>query len=124
MKKIEGAAWASISKITSKSKKVEKFSVKVKQLRRHKREIKKRLKRNMGDQSQTLSEYKLLQNEIKKQILQERTEKENEQLKKMTADKTRVLFWKERKKLRRNQTNKCLTIKNDQGDRVYDPETV
>ena len=124
MKKIEGAAWASISKITSKSKKVEKFSVKVKQLRRHKREIKKRLKRNMGDQSQTLSEYKLLQNKIKKQILQERTEKENEQLKKMTADKTRVLFWKERKKLRRNQTNECLTVKNDKGNRIYDPETV
>ena len=40
----------------------------------------------------------------------------------MTQDETRVFFWKERKKIRRNETNECLTIKNNDGKREFNPE--
>ena len=96
----------------------------MKQLRKEKRKIKKRLKINNGNQPQILNENKLIQERIKGQILLERTKKANEQLKKMTDDKTRVLFWKERKKLKRNQMNTYLTVKNEEGERMYDPESV
>ena len=42
----------------------------------------------------------------------------------MTEDKSKVTFWKERKKLKRNATNECLTVKNDEGLRQFDPEKV
>ena len=78
MKKIEGAARASIGKTTIKSSRIEKFSLEVKQLRKEKREIKKRLKRNGNNQPQTLTEYMHIQEKIKKLILHERTIEEDD----------------------------------------------
>ena len=42
----------------------------------------------------------------------------------MTQDKTRLIFWKERKRMSRNQTNECLTVKDDRGERVHDPSDI
>ena len=35
-----------------------------------------------------------------------------------------MLFWKERKRIGRNETNELLTVKDPKGERVYDPEEV
>ena len=39
----------------------------------------------------------------------------------MTLDKSRVFFWKERKRLKRNETNNCFTVKDRNGNRQCDP---
>ena len=124
LKSIECAARKSIGKTTIKPVKGENFSNMVKSLRSEKRKIKKRLKENDGDPEQLTKSYKEVQEKIRNQILIERTEKTNKQLNKMTEDKSRVIFWKERKKIKRNCLNDCLTVKNEKGERQYAPEKV
>ena len=122
VKEIESAAWKSIGKSTVKIKKKEQFSAIVKQLREEKKQKKKELKEYPTSSQAKIDEYITTQNKLKEQILLERTEKTNAQLYKMTQDETRVFFWKERKKIRRNETNECLTIKNNDGKREFNPE--
>ena len=121
IKKIDNTARISIGKSTIKNRKEEVFSQEVKDMRKEKREIKKRLK---NKETHMVTSYGEMQEKIRNQILLERTERTNRQLKKMTEDKTRIIFWKERKKLKRNQANNCLTVKNENGERVYDPEII
>ena len=42
----------------------------------------------------------------------------------MTHNKTQAIFWKERKKMMRNHANECVTVKNEIGERQYDPEKI
>ena len=92
MKKIESAARMSIGKSTVKIKKEEIFSQQVKDLRKQKREIKKRLKNKENDHPNLMKSYREIQEKIRKRILYEKTERRNRQLKKMTEDKTRIIF--------------------------------
>ena len=124
LKNIESAAWMSIGKTTIRNRKKEQFSENIKQLRREKGEKKNELKRNPDKNLAIIKELIEIQNKIKNQILTERTQKTNDQLKRMTQDKSRVFFWKERKRIKRNATNECLTIKNEDGRREYDPEKI
>ena len=48
----------------------------------------------------------------------------NNQFKRMTQDKSRVFFWKERKRIKRNETNECLTVKDKNGNRQFDPTKI
>ena len=119
LKNIKSKAWMSIGKTTIKDKQKEKFSEEVDQLRGKKKELKKALKR--GDNP---DEYKRIQKELRHQILLERSTKINNQFKKMTQDKSRIFFWKERKRLKRNETNEYLTVKDNNGNRQFDPVTI
>ena len=124
LKGIENAARISIGKTTTKNRKCDKFSTEIQNLRKEKRLVKKRLDHNNDDQQETLNKYKKIQENLKNQILLERTRKTNLRLKKMTQDKTKIIFWKERKRLNRNETNASLTVKNKSGERVYDPQAI
>ena len=42
----------------------------------------------------------------------------------MVKDKSKVIFWKEIKRIQRSETNESLTVKNENGERVYDPEEI
>ena len=107
---------------TLKDKKSDTFSNVIRNLRREKRMIKN--ERNQNGNQTNITKYKTIQERLRNQILIEKTEKTNSRLKKMTQDKTRIIFWKERKKLNRNFTNSCLTVKNDKGERIHDPEEI
>ena len=120
----EKAARSTIGKTTVKSKGKEQFSERVKELRKQKRVVKKCLKNDDIDKSQVLTQYGEIQTSLRNQILKERTEKTNQQWKKMTEDKSKVVFWKERKRLKRNETNECLTVKNEDGIRQFDPDKI
>ena len=76
------------------------------------------------DQKTIITQYKEIQEKLRVQILTERTEKMNKDLKKMLEDISKVMFWKERKKTRRNVTNDFLTVKDEKGERKYDPESI
>ena len=58
------------------------------------------------------------------EILLEKSTKINNQFKRMMQDKSRVYFWKERKRLKRNETNECLTVKDNNGNRQFDPKMI
>ena len=124
IKNIESAARVSIGKTTIKARKKDQVSPILQEMRREKRQLKKILKRSETDQPDTLEQYKSIQEKIRNQILTEKTKKTNAQLNKMTQDKSRVIFWKERKKTMRNHANECVTVKDDSGQRQYDPEKI
>ena len=114
LKNIEGKAWSSIGKTTIRNRPKTQFSDVVKDLRKKKRDLGKKT-------NDDPAEYIEIQTQLRNQILLERTLKTNDQFKKMTQNKNRVFFWKERKRIKRNETNECLTVKNENGDREFDP---
>ena len=65
----------------------------VKTLRQEKREIKQQLRKNPDENIEVLFKYHMIK---------------------------AVFFWKERKKVRRNEINECLTVKNENSERIYD----
>merc|ERR1712228_267289 len=67
------------------------------------------------DREEKIKKYKTLVEELRKRVTQERAIKTNYQFKKMTE---------ERKKLNRNEMNQCLTVKNVDGIRLYNPDAI
>ena len=67
-------------------------------------------------------QFKDIQEELRNAILVERTNETNAKFQKMIADKSRTTFWGHIKKINRNSANECLTVKNQQGRREYNPE--
>ena len=124
LKKIEIAARISIGKTTVKPRKSEQFSEEINQLRTQKRQIEKEIKKPDIDKTAAITKFKEIQETIRTKILEERTEKMNHRLKKITADKSKVSFWKERKKIGKNELNECLTVKDEKGIRQYNPEAI
>ena len=124
IKKMDATARMSIGKTTLKPKRGENFSIEVKKLRECKKVIKGRLKQPSTNKDPIFDEYRKIQEKLRNKILEERTNRMNSQLKKMTQDKSKVLFWKERKKVMRNKLDENPTVKNDTGTRVYHPEQV
>ena len=124
MKKMDAAARMSIGKTTMKAKKCEKFSIEVHELRQCKKEIKDRLKVPSANKDPIFDEFRCIQEKLKTKILEERTKRMNFQLKKMTKDKSKVYFWKERKKVMRNEVDENPTVKNEAGTRVYHPNQI
>ena len=119
-KKIDAAARMSIGKTTIKNKKRAHNSEEIKLLRIEKRQLKKSLACT-NDKVTAMSEYKKVQEKLRIMILEERAKEINEKLENLIKDKTKIQFWKLRKKLMRNEVNECLTVKNDAGKRAYDP---
>ena len=103
MKKMDTTARISIGKTTIKVNKCEKFSMEIHELRRRKKEIKGKLKIPGADKDLIFNEFRSIQEKLKTKILEERTDKMNFRQKKMTQNNSEVLFWKERKKIMRNQ---------------------
>ena len=120
-KKIDAAARMSIGKTTIKNKSRTYDSEEIKRLRVEKRQLKKSLAFT-NDKPATICEYKRIQEKLRILILEERAKEMNDKMENMIKDKTKIQFWKLRKKLMRNEVNECLTVKNVAGKRVYDPE--
>ena len=124
IKKMDAVARISIGKTTLKANKCEKFSVEIDELRRCKREIKGKLKSPNTDKDMMFNEFRSIQESLKTKILEERINRMNFRLRKMTKDKSKVIFWKERKKVMRNKVDENPTVKDDTGTRVYHPDQI
>ena len=112
-KAIETAARISLGKTTLKNKKNEIITEEIKTLRTQKRQLKNLIKEEKNDRQELVSQYKEVQRRLRDEILAERTKRTNLKLERIVKDKSRKNFWSEIKKLGRNHTNECLTVKNE-----------
>ena len=123
---LENAAMKSIGKTTFKEGGKEKFSDEVKELRKSKKTLKTSI-RNEGSyekRQETLQQYKHIQEEITQKIDKERKEIMKQKLEKIVSDRSKNSFWKEKKKMSRDPVLQALTIKDDNGLRQFQPESI
>ena len=124
LQKIEGLARKNLGRTTIKNRKNERFSSEVENLRHKKRQIKDTLKRSSQHRGETIKELKQIQEQLRQQILRERTEKTKKKLSAISHDATRNSFWRERKKLKREPVKENLTVKDTNGTRQYSPRKI
>ena len=124
LKLIENSAWKNIGKTTIKTKKNEKFSSTVDQLRKEKRQMKKAINGATNEKEEMIISFKELQSKLNHQILIERASKTKDDLSKIINDKTRNSFWQKRKKLKREPIKDNLTVKDGDGVRQYSPKKI
>ena len=123
MKGIEQSAWKTIGKTTFKEQEKEKFSEEV-----NKRKQKAPLKNQIQNQPITeerkklIEQYNNLQEEIKQMIIAERTEKIRQKFLKISQDRSRTSFWKEKRAASRNPALEAIIIKDEKGNRIYGPQ--
>ena len=110
----------SIGKTTMKSMRREKFSEIVDRLRRKKREMKREMlgERNVQKRNILIGKCILKQEEIRRQILIEKKQKIESVFQKVVKDKSRTLFWKEKRKMMKNSTLEYACTKNENGGEI------
>ena len=123
---IDKTARHTIGKTTTKVGGKEKFSKTVEDLCRQKRENKRQIINEVDRDKKCIliERYKSIQESIQTQMKEEKTVQIENKFKKIIADKSRNAFWKERKRLSKNPVLESLIIKNNQGQRLFNPEDV
>ena len=126
MKELEESAWKTIGKTSYKEQNVEKFSDEINNMRKRKKPLKKQiqLQNNQELKQELIQQYKSLQEEIKEQIMSERTEKIQTKFIKINEDKSRKTFWKEKREASKNHALEAMIIKDESGNRVYSPTQI
>ena len=123
---IEYAARKTIGKTTIKEGKKEKTSKDVQKLNLKKKEIKTQIQKEADrTKKKTLIEkYKKVQDETKQIMVKERADVISKKFEKMTQENNRNIIWKEKKIATRNPINENTIIKDFQGRRIYEPESI
>ena len=124
-REIENAAMKSIGKTTTKEQKgKEQFSDTVKKLREKKKQVKDELKKtnDIEIRKKLTFQCKIKQEQIRNQILLERKEKVARKFQKIASDRSKSLFWREKRKMSRNSTLEWMVTKNEEGKRLYGPQ--
>ena len=118
---INKCAMKSIGKTTIKEGKRQKFSDEVTKLRKKRREVRNATlqERDITRKTQLKQEYIGLQGAVRNQISKENAQKLEERLEKVRNTNN---FWKERKKLKKDNTLEWMITKDGRGKRIYDPE--
>lgn len=124
LRRIEGVALDSIGKTTQKDNKNIKVSAQVMQLRKEKRDIKNRYRKE-GDTTMK-EEWRQLyiqkQQEVRLQIEDEKRKKIEGRIDKMVKTNDQTLFWKEKAKLSQTHADNWLITKDEVGKRIFDPD--
>ena len=71
-----------------------------------------------------ICDYKEIQDLIHNQMVTEKTAYIEEKFNQINADKSRTSFWKEKRKMTQNNTLDSLTVKDENGNRKYEPEEI
>lgn len=123
---VDSTARRTIGKTTTKTGGKEKFSKTVEVLCKQKREIKKQIcvEADRENKSALITTYKSIQENIQTQMTEEKTQLIEGKFKKIIADKSRTTFWKEKRSLSKNPVLEALVIKNEKGQRLFNPEEV
>ena len=124
LQEIEKTALVTIGKTTYKSSGSQKCSKVVQKLRNEKREIKKVYQKelDMEMKKEYLKQYKEKQEEQKERMQTEQREKIQNKFERMIREKNSDMFWKEKKKMSKDETMELLITKDEDGKRIYDPE--
>ena len=123
---IEKAAYSSIGKTTYK----DKWKMKMSDETRSLHEIKKKLKQNIQNEpdktkrATLIENYKDAQQQLHDVLVQEKAIEVTARLEKIMADKSKNGLWAEKRNMSRNHTLEALVIKNDNGERLYNPEEI
>lgn len=125
-KELENAARNTIGKTTFKAGGKEKFSHETKQLQKEKKKLKNQIRSEKDNtkRNQLLEVYRNIKETVTSQITQERHEINKEKFEKIIADRSKRTFWKEKKKLSRDPVLENITIKDKNGLRQYNPDSV
>ena len=126
IKKVEETAMRTIGKTTVKMNKSEKFSDAVTQLRKDR----KLLKNNFEEEKDKIlkntkkEKYIMKQKEVQEKIKEERAIKMEGRFQKMIAEGNNQGFWKEMKKFKREESAVWMTLKDEEGKRMLDPDKI
>ena len=123
-KAIDAAARISLGKTTLKNTSKRYVSDEIKRLRHEKKMIQHELKSGTCNRPELILKVKEIQIKLQNEILAVKTDITNRKFKEMIADKSKRNYWKATKKINRNSTNECLTVKNKQGKREYNPDNI
>ena len=95
-------------------------------MQQQKKEAKLKIKENndQNKRNELIGRYKEAQTKVTEQIGKERFEITKEKFIRIAADKSRNTFWKEKKRLSRDPTLDALTIKDNNGNRQFHPDSV
>lgn len=117
------AAISTIGKTTAKSKCLS-TSETMKTLRNQRRQLKKDFEKeaNPEEKRKLLNDYIMKQQEVRDQACHEECERVKGRLQRMEGEHVQGQFWKERKLMKKDETSSWLITKDDQGQRIYDPE--
>ena len=123
---MEQAARVSIGKTTVKSGAREKMSSELKMLQSEKIEKKKeiRIQTDTVNRNNMICEYKEIQNLIHNQMVTEKTLQIERKFNQIAADRSRASFWKEKRNTTKNNTHDSLTVKDEHGNRKYEPSQI
>ena len=125
LKRVEDIARKDIGRTTIRTTvRTERFSDTVVNLRRTKREMKKELKGACERRVEKVKEFKVIQEQIRIQITNERAIKIQKRLNIISQDHSRNAFWRERKKLMQEPVKSHLTVKDELGKRQYCPASI
>ena len=119
-------AFESIGKTTSKMTKTERFSSQVVQLRKERRDLKIvfESEKNHELKKEKKENYMKKQVEVRELIREERRHKLESRFHKMITEGNNLGFWREIKMARRDDCPTWMTIKDDDGNRIFDPQKI
>ena len=125
-KMIEEDARNTIGKTTIREGKGPKPSKEVKELQEKRKLLKAEIQKTKekAEKETLIAEYKTIQMSITHQIVKEKTQILTEKFEKIANDKSRKLFWKEKKNISRNPALESLVVKDATGIRQYQPEAI
>ena len=106
--------------------KTEKFSEIVTNLRKEKRSLKKEIsgEKDINTKNILKQQYFEKQRETRERIQEERAEKVRQRFSLMIQDKSRTQFWNEIKNGNRDPPSTWISLKDENGERLIDPEKI
>ena len=124
VRNVETAAIATIGKTTHKNNYKTTVSEIVTQMRKEKRELKNKLikEQNQENKKEWREKYIRKQCEVRKQIEIEKRESLKNKINKMINSGDQTMFWKERRNIKRDETEGWLITKDGDGKRLFTPE--
>ena len=126
LRELENAARKTIGKTTIKEGVKEKSSTEMKQLNDQKKALRNRIQqeKEKSTKETLISAYKELQEETRKQIVLEKTNTIKEKLEQIANESNQNALWKEKRRVLRNPTMECIVVKDKDGKRHFEPNSI
>ena len=123
---LESAARLTIGKTTIKEGQKDKPTAVIKQFNQQKKELKAKIQGQPDDKAkkEMIKEYKELQQKTSEQLIIEKSEKIKERFEKIVNEPSKHTFWKEKKKVTRNPASESIIIKDQSGNRHFEPNAI
>ena len=126
LREMENAARKTIGKTTFKEGRGKKPSETIKHLNDQKKALKNRIQeeKNTVLKSSMINVYKEIQEKTRKQIVIEKTNTIKEKLEKIANEPNQNALWKEKKRVQRNPMMECMIVKDNEGNRQFEPNRI